>query len=75
LPFPASGDLPDPGIESMYLVSPALAGRLFTTCEAPLLPNFRVLTAVRGSCHSLVDVLLLYCNKCEKTGLGQEEWG
>ena len=28
LPFPSSGDLPDPGIK---LVSPALVGRLFTT--------------------------------------------
>ena len=31
LPFPPSGDLPDPGIEP---TSPALAGRFFTT--APL---------------------------------------
>ena len=28
LPFPSSGDLPDPGIETM---SPALAGMFFTT--------------------------------------------
>ena len=28
LPFPSSGDLPDPGIEPM---SPALAGGFFTT--------------------------------------------
>ena len=28
LPFPSPGDLPDPGIKS---ISPALAGRLFTT--------------------------------------------
>ena len=27
LPFPPSGDLPDPGIEPTDLVSPALAGR------------------------------------------------
>ena len=49
---------------------------LYHLCHlwSPLLPNFRVLTAVRGSSHSLVDVLLYY-NKCEKTGLGQEEWG
>ena len=30
LPFPTSGDLPDPGIESRSLMSPALAGRIFT---------------------------------------------
>jgi len=31
LPFPSPGDLPDPGIEPVSLVSPALAGRFFTT--------------------------------------------
>ena len=30
LPFPAPGDLPDPGIEPMSLSSAALAGRFFT---------------------------------------------
>ena len=30
-PFPPAGDLPDPGIESMSPVSPALAGGFFTT--------------------------------------------
>ena len=31
LPFPSLGDLPDPGIEPASLLSPALAGRFFTT--------------------------------------------
>ena len=31
LPFPSPGDLPDPGIEPMSLVSPVLAGRFLTT--------------------------------------------
>ena len=31
LAFPTPGDLPDPGIEPASLVSPALAGRFFTT--------------------------------------------
>ena len=31
LPFPTSGDLPDLGMEPTSLVSPALAGRFFTT--------------------------------------------
>ena len=30
-PFPAPGDLPDPGMESTSRVSPALAGGFFTT--------------------------------------------
>ena len=32
LPFPSPGAFPDPGIESLSLASPALAGRFFTTC-------------------------------------------
>ena len=38
LPFPPPGNFPDPGIEPTSLVSPALAGRFFTTSvtwEAP----------------------------------------
>ena len=31
LPFPSPGLLPDPGIEVTSLMSPALAGRFFTT--------------------------------------------
>ena len=31
LPFPTPGDLPDPGMESSSLVSPARAGGFFTT--------------------------------------------
>ena len=31
LPFPSPRDLPNPGIESLVLMSPALAGKFFTT--------------------------------------------
>ena len=31
LPFPPPGDLPNPGIQPAYLMSPALAAGLFTT--------------------------------------------
>ena len=31
LSFPTAGDLPNPEIESMFLASPALTGRFFTT--------------------------------------------
>ena len=31
LPFPIPGDLPEPGIEPKFIVSPALAGGFFTT--------------------------------------------
>ena len=43
LPFPPPGDLPEPGIKPMSLMSPALAGRLFTTSttwEAALAAQF-----------------------------------
>ena len=39
LPYPSPGDLPDSGIEPTSLMSPALAGRFFTTSatwEAPI---------------------------------------
>ena len=32
LPFPSPGDLPNLGIETMSLVSPALTGAFFTIC-------------------------------------------
>ena len=32
LPCPPQGDLPDPGIEPASLMSPVLAGGIFTTC-------------------------------------------
>ena len=38
LPCPPPGDLPDPGIESEYPVSPALAGGFFFTTEPPGYP-------------------------------------
>ena len=31
LPFPSSGNLPNPGIQPVFLACPALAGRFFTT--------------------------------------------
>ena len=40
------GDLPDPGIKPMFLASPALAGRLFTT-EPPGEPI--LMTAILNS--------------------------
>ena len=36
--FPSPGDLPDPGIEPAPLMSPALAGRLFTTAAMVIQP-------------------------------------
>ena len=40
LPYPAPGDLPDPGIKPVSLTSPALLGRFFAT-SAPGKPTRR----------------------------------
>ena len=57
MPFLSPGDLPDPGIEPPSLVSPALAGRFFTTM--PLLlgrlsRRFRMSSNSRALCSSSV---------------------
>ena len=39
LPFPPPGDLLDPGIEPMFLMSPALAGGFFITSATCLYPS------------------------------------
>ena len=54
-------DLPDPGIEPMFLVSPALAGRILTayaTWEAPL----EVIAKLKTSSTSLIFPLTFYYN-------------
>ena len=38
LPFPSPKDLPDPGIEPVSLMSPALEGRFFTA-DPPGIPR------------------------------------
>ena len=45
LPCPPAGDLPDPGVEPVSFLSPALAGRFFTT-SATWETHFCPLTAV-----------------------------
>ena len=39
LPFPSPGDLSNPGIEPMFPMSPALAGRFFSTAPPGKPPN------------------------------------
>ena len=46
LPFPSPEDLPDPGIKPASLVSPALAGRFFTTGT-----TWEALTLAKGKCE------------------------
>ena len=52
LTFPSLGDLPNPGIEPWSLLSPALAGRFFTTTatrEAHF-PYFEITSSPLESC-------------------------
>ena len=51
LPFPSPGDLPNPGTEPMFPVSPALAGKFFTTepPEKPKLLDRQIRTSPPGA--------------------------
>ena len=58
LPCPPPGDLPNPGIEAVYLMSPALAGGFFTTSttwearqEHYLIPNSKEICLEKSSCQ------------------------
>ena len=50
LPFPSPGDLPDTGIKPASFLSPALAGRFFTSCVA-----WEAHKNTRVGCHSLLQ--------------------
>ena len=52
LPFPPPGDLPDPGIETESLVSPALAGGFLITGATRESPSFACSTAKNESLFS-----------------------
>ena len=59
LPRPSPGDLPDPGIESMCLVSPALAGRFFTLVPpGKPLSMFYVYLYIKWSLKGKMKILL-----------------
>ena len=54
LPFPPPGDLPDPGIEPVSIMAPALAGELFTPVP-PGKPLFYIvfIKVRKGDCYPL----------------------
>ena len=56
MPFPSPRDLPDSGVKSVSLVSPALAGRLSTT-----VPPGKDITEVNTG-YSLILLQLLVCH-------------
>jgi len=51
LPYPSPGDLPDPGIEPMSLMSPTLVGGFFTTSTTwETLNLYSTLQLMRSQC-------------------------
>ena len=59
LPFPSPGNLPDPGIELVSLVSPALAGGFFTTSTTWEAPSNRDLHIFKGLPQEKGEVTVL----------------
>ena len=59
LPFPSSGDLPNPGMKPASLASPELAGRFFTT-ESPGKSILILLMACQNQYFSKI------CHHCSK---------
>ena len=54
VPFPSPGDLPHPGIKSVSLMSPALAGGFFTTA-----PPGNPLSFLNGSLSNARDAIMI----------------
>ena len=68
MPFPTSGDLPDPGIEPTSLLSPALAGGFFTTSTTndgtDALHLMHMEKRMKICIHSLIpDLVILKCEQ------------
>ena len=65
LPFPTPGDLPDPGIKSISLMPPAVAGGFFTTSttlEALIIDKYHPITLFLIVLNLLcVSFFLLLC--------------
>ena len=51
LPFPPSGDLPNPGIEPSSLISPTIAGEFFITSATWEASDLQVNTCCMKGCH------------------------
>ena len=61
VPFPTQQDFSDPGIEPLSLVSPALAGRFFTTgatWEAP--PYYSSLTFISSDTSNYISSSFIF---------------
>ena len=72
LPLPTPADLPDPGIEPMSLMSPALAGRFFTTRTASEAPRINQLVSGKLQ-YSTRELSWVLCDDLEGWKAGP--WG
>ena len=59
LPFPAPGELPNPGIEPASLASSALAGRFFITLSSGKTPKM----CMKPKKHQIIKIILRKKNK------------
>ena len=84
LPFPTPGDLSNPGMEPVSLVSPALAGRFFTTTlylrslsrldsTSPKLPRSHQNTAWMQLASRTGKLRPLKWSLCRQQGISQAE--
>ena len=60
MPFPTTGDLPDPGIELVSLASPALAVRYFTTGKLSLYNVSKTMVGGKGHLFPPFPSVFLY---------------
>ena len=82
LPFPPPGDLPNPGIEPMSLMIPALAGRFFTTTATweawvnCMVCEFYLSKAVTKKClrASLMAQIVKNLSEMQETWVGSLGW-
>ena len=76
LPFPSPGSLSDPGIKSMSLTSPALAGRFFTTSATCLVLSEACFPELYSGLYSYIgERICLQCKRPEfSPWVGKMPW-